>query len=413
MEITTNEIEYCKLQVNYEADKDKINLKRDEVLKAFKDAPVKGFRPKTASLEVIKIQYRKQIDDATKRALMEQAFHDTLFEKELKPFGTPNFTTSFLQGNKFSCSFEMQIRPSFELAPYKNLELPKQPIQFTTEELTQQFLQELRIRFGDSIPFTESDFVQMGDNVIIDYDCFSGDIKLDNLCVKGELLTVGRSQLEGFDNNLLGMKVGDVRDFLITVPDTGLPSIAGKLVKFSATLIMGSKIQPMALDDELAKKMEKKNFAELLQYCTGMASAKVNEMQRQAQVQQLSAKLVADNEIKVPDFLKLSEAQYLVASAKLKWEELKEEDINKFLSVGETNVKLSLILEQIREKEPEAQLSDQEILSMLSNSAKQNGQDPDKLLKSMSDTGYLMVLANRMRDEFVLDFVLKQAIIVE
>src|ERR1019366_3374562 len=188
--IEVKETEYCKLQVDYETDKDQINLKRDEVLKAFKDAPVKGFRPKTASLEVIKIQYRKEIQDATKRALMEQAFHDTLFEKELKPFGTPNFTNSLLQGNKFSCSFEMQTRPTFELAPYKKLELPKQPVQFTIEELTQQFLQELRLRFGESIPFTETDFVQANDNVIIDYDCFSGDIRLDNLCLKGELLTI-------------------------------------------------------------------------------------------------------------------------------------------------------------------------------------------------------------------------------
>lgn len=40
MEITLNEVEYCKLDVDYTANLEEIENKRKEVLKVFKNAPI-------------------------------------------------------------------------------------------------------------------------------------------------------------------------------------------------------------------------------------------------------------------------------------------------------------------------------------------------------------------------------------
>lgn len=418
MEINITETGYCQVNVLYEADLDQVEKKRNEVALHFKNAPVKGFRPGKANIEVIKIQYRNQINEALKKALAEEAFHKAVVEKNIQPFGVPNFKNMTLLNNKFTCEFSVHKKPEFVLAPYKNLEFPKQEIGFTTVELVQKFLQEARIRYGESVPYGEGDFVQTTDNIIIDYKAYEvkddgEEVELTNLAATGELLTVGQSLLNGFDDNLLGMKIGENRKFTLKIPETGLPSVAGKNVSFDVNLMLGSKVQPMPLNDELAKKMDKETLVELETYMSEMATAKVSEAQYAAQVNQIASKLVSDNDFKVPEWLVLSEAQYLAYSAGLKWDTITDEDKNSYLIVAEKNVKLALVLDKIRGEEPETQLSDQEVLDMIKGTLSKTSTDPEESLKKMNQNGYLNILVNRIRDEYVLDFVFKNSKTVE
>lgn len=418
MEINITETGYCQVNVLYEADVDQIEKKRNEVALQFKNLPVKGWRPGKANIEVIKIHYRNQINEALKRALAEEAFHKTVVEKSIQPFGVPDFKNITLLSNKFTCEFSMHKKPEFDLAPYKGLEFPKQDIGFTTVELVQKFLQEARIRYGESVPFTEDDFVQTTDNIIIDYKAYEvkdggTEVELSNLGATGELLTVGKSMLNGFDDNLLGMKVGESRKFNIRIPDNGLPSVAGKTVAFDVSLMLGSKVQPMPLNDDLAKKMEKETLTELETFMSEMATAKVAEAQYAAQINQIAAKLTADNNFKVPDWLVLSEAQYLAYSAGLQWDKVNDEDKNSYLALAEKNVKLALVLDKIRGEEIETQLSDHEVLDMIKTTLSKTSTDPDESLKKMNQNGYLNILVNRIRDEYVLDFIFKNSKIVE
>ena len=55
MEIQIRETEQCKLSVHYEASSDEIKAKKVEVLGAFKNAPVKGFRPGIAPMDAIRL----------------------------------------------------------------------------------------------------------------------------------------------------------------------------------------------------------------------------------------------------------------------------------------------------------------------------------------------------------------------
>jgi trigger factor len=414
MQIEVDELEYCKLSVNYESSTEEIDNKRDEILSIFKKAPVPGFRPGKANMEAIKLYYKSQINESLKRALAEEAFHNTIFEKNIKPLGSPTFTNMLLKDGKFICNFILNVKPKFELSKYKGMEIPK-PHSKTINEVAEEMLQQLRIKFGTSSPYEEDEFVIEGDNIIINYTGFVDGEKLDQLSAEGELLTVGSSDLKEFDRNLLGMKLGETRKFSISVPENSIPSLSGKSVDFEVTLVNGSKVSPCPLDDELAKKFNKSTFNELHKSVLEAASVRVNTIVKTQILSQISNKLISEHDFKVPDWLVLCEAKYLAQQSKLSWDSLSDKDKEYYLSRATSNVKLSLILDEIREKESDAQLSDQEVLDMIKdNLSKTNPEiSTDDVIKQMSTNGYLQVLFIKIRDEFVLDFIAKHAKIIE
>lgn len=426
MQIEVQELEYCKLQINYEADPELIESKRAEVITQFKNAPVPGNRPGRASLDAIRIYYYSQIEEALKKALAEQAYHDAVFQKNIKPFGAPNFSDITLSRKKFTCSFNLNSKPTFELTQYKDLEIPKQPVPFNSTEEVEKILEGLRNRFGESQPYTETDFVQSGDIIIIDSEAFDGEAKIASASGEGQIITVSQSGVPGLDDNLLGMKLNEVRIITIKAPETSLPSLAGKDIKFVITLVMGSKVTPLPLNDELAVKAGKKTLDELRTYVAGLAQAKQQEMERTSATQQVMAHLLAKHEIKLPSWLILSEAQYLATSANIQWDTLTDPDREQYLTMGEHNVKTSLLLDKIREEEPEAQLSDQEVLmSLEQNVAKtlqthpvrrdgsQEFKTTDDIMIELNKSGRLPLLASRIRDEHTFDFLIKNTRFIE
>jgi trigger factor len=409
MQIEVQELEPCKLNIHYEANALEIMDKRAEVQTAFKKAPVPGFRQGKASIDAIKVHYRQQIEDALKRALAEDAYHNTIFEKKLRPHGAPKFNNLLLDGGKFVCEFEMYTKPDFEVAPYKGMEIPAPDQKEDPAELTEKMLQELRVRLGDVVPYADGDFVQQGDNIIIDYEGTINGESVPGLKNEGEMVTIGNNAIPDFDSNLLGMVVGDTREFDIHAPTESLPSIAGKTVHFKVTLTTGAKTTPCPLNDELATRMGKKDFNELREHVAAAAAARVQTSFKGAVHDAIAKRLVADNDIKVPNWMSLSEARYLAHQSQLDWTTMQDQDKEKFMEMATKNVKLSLVLDKIRELEVESQLSDQEVFEIIKqNLAKTKVQKPlDEVIQEMNKSGYLQILFARIRDEHTMDFVAK------
>ena len=250
----------------------------------------------------------------------------------------------------------------------------------------------------------------------MDYEGLVDGVRSDKLCAVGEMVTVGKGESGStFDSNILGMRLGETREFDLIVPEGGLPSLAGKQVHLTATITMGSKTTPCALDDSLAAKLGRKDFLDLKEYVHGTAVTSVQSKSKQALNEVVARKLVDSNTIPVPNWLSLSEAQYLVHNAKLDWNTLDDKDKEKYLSVGEKNVKLSLILDRIRELNPGAQLTDQEVFDIVkANLAKTKTEASlDDVIKQMNQNGYLQILFSRIKDEYTMDFITKSVKLID
>ena len=416
MEITVKELEACRLSVHCDASVLEVLDKKAEVLNAFKKAPVKGYRKDVIPpLDAIKMQYRKEIDESLKRAMAEECLQNAMFEKGLKPHGAPTFTALMLEGGKFSCDFEMRVKPDFTLPDWKAWELPKPHEEITSDQVVEAMMQDLRVRVGDAVPFSSTDFVQQGDSIIVDYTGTIDGKKIDGLCVEGEMMTIGKSMLKGFDSNLLGMSVDETREFDFVAPTDSLPSMAGKTVHFTATLKTGSKTEPCPLSDELAERIGKKDLAEVREAVGQAAFAQIANASRMKLQEAIGRRLVGETTMSVPNWMSVSEAQYLAQQAHLDWNAASDPDKEKLLEVAEQNVKLSLVLDKIREETAEAQLSDQEVFDIIKqNLVNSKVNKPiEEVFKELAKSSYLPILQSRIKDEYAMSYLIKTIKVIE
>lgn len=76
-----------------------------------------------------------------------------------------------------------------------------------------------------------------GDTVIIDFAGFLGTEQFEGGTAKNFPLTLGSGQfVPGFEEQLVGAKIGESRDVNITFPQQYVPHLAGKDVVFKVTI---------------------------------------------------------------------------------------------------------------------------------------------------------------------------------
>lgn len=424
MNINIKEIDYCKFKVNYSADVLQILNKRNEVATIFSNnSTVPGFRKGKAPIDVIKHKYKDQVQEATKKALLEDAFHNTKFEHKLNVLGAPVVHTVFFDDAKFECEFDVSIKPTFDLINFKDLSIPKPHYEDDVVSKTQKTLEELRAKVGNLTAYTEDQFVEMGDRIIISYEGFIDNVKESSLSSEDDIIIVGSSHFKHFDENLLGMCVDETREFSIKSPDSMKPSLKDKDITFKVKLIAGSKVEPLGLNDELAHKYNVDTFENFQKAVQEKAFAAVENEKRNLLKDALNKKLIALHDFKVPEWLVESEAEYLAHSNQIHWAREKPEDKQPILKMAEGNVKLSLILDKVREEFPEAQLTDDQVFSivkeqMIKNLVSQLRRKPTNVeLKAEFDKvmqgNYLQVVFARIKDEYAMDFLLKTVSVVE
>lgn len=424
MNIVINEVEYCKLVIQYEADGDTVSLKKSEVINKFREQKVPGFRPGKATAEAIKQHYRKEINEALKHELAEDAVHNVIFEKNIKPFGRPEFSYINLEESymvnlngesaipKFKCEFSMNKQPDFELAKYKEFDIPKPGGFIPVEELTQRMIQDLRTKYGETTAYGEDDFVQMGDTVIIDYKASIDGVVIDKLTGNGEILNVGRINVPGFSESLLGMKPAESREFDLTMPENH-PDYPSKTLHMEVKISTGSKVAPAPMNDELATRIGVKSFDELMESVRSTATSRVVELEKNHNMDQISKRLVENHEFKIPSWVSTAEAQINSKNSGHEWDSIPDEEKEKYIDTAEKSIKLSLILQRIRENEPDAQLTDEEVFETAKQNLAKFSPEPEKVMNEIFKNGHLPILFNRIRDEHALDFIQKTCTFIE
>lgn len=421
MLIEVKEIEYCRLNVKFEADADQVESKRHEVVQYFKRGTVPGFRPGKATAEAVKHHFRQKINDVMKTELAQTAYHTAIAEKNIRPFGQPQFLSIFLEGNKFKCDFAVNKIPDVELKQYKGFDLPKGNIPDAVE-MSEKILQELRSRNGETVPFGEDDFIQTGDTAIVSYHGFLPNEQEPTIHMEGEMFTVGQAGVEAFNENVLGMKLGERREFTTLMPEnTTAIHLANKEVRYVIELNMASKSVAAPLDDTLAQKVGLNTVNDLIESAKGMAGKRVQELERRNLVEQASIRLLEQHDFEVPTWLSSFEAELLSRQYGYSWDNLSDVQKENFIKLAERNVRLSIILDKVRETEPDAQMSDEEVFSSIKNNIalyKQSlqgmaGKTDQEVIEQISRSGYMPALVSTVKDDFTMDFIVKNSNIIE
>jgi trigger factor len=223
---------------------------------------LKGFRPGKAPVSFLKKTYGKSmmgeiveaaVNEGSQKAVTDNALK-VAFPPRVEPVGD---VQQVIEG-KADLEFRVLIdlMPEFELADVSKLEVERLFAEVSDEDVddaVKRLAEQSRSYSprGDGEAAADGDMVSMDFVGRVDGEEFAGG-KAEDFN-----LVLGSNQLvSGFEDQLVGAIVGEVRDVAVTFPaDYPEASLAGKLAVFTVTVKLVKSPDPLVIDDELAKKL--------------------------------------------------------------------------------------------------------------------------------------------------------------
>lgn len=416
MRVETNEKEYCKVEVNYWADPEVIEEKITEAVEALRKTKVPGFRAGKAPDYAIKQRCKKQIQNWVASQMSIQAYDDILFETDIKPIGQAKLEKVEFKDKDYFCKMTFLKKPSFELGKYLELEVPKPDVNRDVVGMTEGSLMALRVRLGDLNPYGEDDLVSIGDKITLSSKASIDGEVFEDGTFEGMLYRVGDAQFPEFDNFIVGMKADETREFELVFPDE-VPNVGGKTAKFEVTVHMGMKLVPHEINEEFLQKCGVNNIIELQEKLRSITNARIKDSELGAIKNQVAKQLVANHDFQIPEFLIDSEvksiANHYEHSSGVPLECLPDDLKEEFTKKATESIRLTLVLDAIKEQEPEAVLSDNEAYQILAGKIQVQGNDPKKMLDQAQKNGMLFGMIASLKNDFVLEWLASKVKIVE
>ena len=215
---------------------------------------IPGFRKGKAPRAVIEGMYGPEVfyQDAMDE-LAPAAYEFGLKESGLKTVGAPSISdVNITDDRTVAYTFSVSVYPEVTLGQYKGLEAVKAVAEVSDEDVEAE-LNSARKRNARMIDIDDRP-AQMGDTADIDFDGYLNGERFDGGKAEGHKLELGsNSFVPGFEDQIVGMKVGEEKDINITFPEDYVPELAGKDVVFKVKLNSLTMPELPELDDEFAK----------------------------------------------------------------------------------------------------------------------------------------------------------------
>ena len=230
---------------------------------------IPGFRKGKAPRAVVEGMYGAEVfyQDAMDE-LAPKAFEFGLDESKLRMVGTPSIVdVNVTDDRTASYTFEVTLYPEVTLGQYKGLEAERKDESVSDEDVDNE-LNSVRKRNARRIDIDDR-AAELGDTVDIDFDGYLDGERFDGGKAEGYSLELGsNSFVPGFEDQIVGMKIGEEKDIDITFPENYTPELAGKAVVFKIKLNGITTPELPELDDEFAKDVSE--FDTLDEYKTSL-----------------------------------------------------------------------------------------------------------------------------------------------
>lgn len=427
--VSTERLDKVKVAITIEVDQEKFDA---AVMEAYKSMGprinVDGFRKGHAPKAIIEKQYGPEVfyEEAV-NSLIPRVYIDVIKElEEIQPIAKPDMEIVQLEhGKPFIFKAIVDTKQEIELAEYKGLQVEKIDGEVTDEDL-EQYLESLRSKHAVIEDVTDPEAtVENGDSVLMDF-CgkLNGEI-FPGGTAAGYTLGIGsHSFIPGFEEQMIGMKVGEERNLDITFPeDYGEPTLAGKPVVFEVK-VNGIKRQTLApLDDEFAKDVSEFDTLDELKADAREKLAESKEeavkMQYKGAVTELVTK---DADVLPPESMVEAEAENYLNDLAF---QMRQQGIplEKYLELtngsmddvkaecrtrAEAFVKQRLVLEAIAEKEG-IDVTEEEVDAEFGKLAEMYGQPVDQVKQVFTMQGQAAAVRRNVLLEKVTDFLLENA----
>ncbi len=243
----------------------------DEAIRELgKEVRIEGFRPGMAPKEMLEQKIGQgHILEAAADLAVSRTYPKVLEEKNIDAIGRPEVQVlKVALGNPFEFKIKTAVVPPIKLGDYRKIaqaDKPKAKDQIKVEEKEIQdslnWLQKSRTKYA-----TVLRQAQKGDRVEIDFTAKQEGKTIENGESKNHPLLIGEGKfVPGFEDQLIGLKEGEFKNFSLIFPDDfGAKHLAGKLVEFEVKMNLVQEPQTPELDDEFAKNLGKFDNLEAL-----------------------------------------------------------------------------------------------------------------------------------------------------
>ena len=253
---TMEKLEGSKVKLTIEVAADEFEKAVEKAyLKTKKNFNVPGFRKGHAPRKVIENAYGWLVffDDAFDIAYPE-VYEAAVREHEITPVDRPEISIlSCEQGAPVVFTAEVAVKPEVTLGAYKGIEVEKQEYN-VTDEMVEAEIQKEREKIASTVEVTGR-AVADGDKVNLDYSGSVDGVKFDGGTAENQELTIGSGMfIPGFEEQMVGMNVGEEKDITVTFPEQyHSEELAGKEAVFHVKVnAIEETVLPEA-DDEFAK----------------------------------------------------------------------------------------------------------------------------------------------------------------
>ena len=202
-----------------------------------KDIKMDGFRKGLVPYEVY-----------TKKAGIESLFMDAmdlavdkLYSKLLEdpetitPAATPSIDIKNITEHEVEVEFTLVSSPEVKIGKYKNLGVKKDEIKVSKKEIDEE-VAKLASRLAEIIVKEDGEVVE-GNTAVIDFEGFVDGKPLEGGSGQNFPLEIGsHTFIPGFEEGLVGMKVGQDKELNLKFPEEYTKELAGKDVKFNVTV---------------------------------------------------------------------------------------------------------------------------------------------------------------------------------
>lgn len=307
MQITTTKDSETKITLNIKATSSELSAAKSRALeKLAPKVKVAGFREGKVPASLVEKNLdpnylqTEVIDEA-----LNELFVSAVTKEGLRPVNQPKIDLlKFVPYTELEFKAEIEIIGKIKLADYKKLSTKLETTKVTKTDID-EVLERLRTQMAEYSQVTRA--AKLGDRAWIDFD--GKDAK--GLEVKGAngkeypLALGSKTFIPGFEDEVVGMKVNDQKDFTIPFPkDYGVQALQGKNVTFTVKLTKLEETNKPSLDDKLAEKAGPFKTVEALKEDVKKQLTHEKETQAQkAYEDALIKELAAKTKVELPEAL--------------------------------------------------------------------------------------------------------------
>ena len=390
----------------------------DAFLKNRNKFNVPGFRKGHVPFHVIVGQYGKEFfyEDAINIAISEK--YPEILKKETENIyavGDPDFSLEKVDENGFTVTALVPVMPELNLGAYTGIKVEKVEYNVSDGDVEKE-VERLADRNSKEISVNDR-AAKLGDIVVIDYSGSVDGVKFEGGTAQKQRLELGSgSFIPGFEDQIVGMNIGDEKNINVTFPEDYTAELKGKDAVFAIKLHEIIVKEKPELTDEFIKETTGEETLDAYKAHVRKHMQEDNDRRAQNQNEDKLLSAIAENAtVVIPDAMINGEIDNMVNqfTYRLMYQGLKYEDYLKvtnqtdeavresYKAQAEDRVKKQLIVNKIIETE-KIKAEQEEIDAKVAEQAKSVEKDVEEYRKGM-DPKQFEYIAN----EIVVDKLFK------